>query len=128
MSFTRLGAADLAGRRVGIPEWAQTAGIYARAYLQHQSGVPLRDFHWVQAGVNQAGRIEKVMLSLPEGVRVEHIHHSVAEARALFGEDFVLMGIEPNRRSTLAACFPVLSRTGCHESRSADRGAFSTRA
>src|SRR6266705_5938502 len=36
-------AKDLAGRRVGIPEWAQTAGIYARAYLQHQCGVPLRD-------------------------------------------------------------------------------------
>src|SRR6266849_4391339 len=66
-------AKDLAGRRVGLPEWAQTAGIYARAYLQHQCGVPLRDIHWVQAGVNEAGRAEKVNLSLPKGIAIEGI-------------------------------------------------------
>ena len=51
---------DLAGRRIGIPEWAQTAGIYARAYLEHQCSVRLRDIQWVQAGVNEPGRKEKV--------------------------------------------------------------------
>jgi 4,5-dihydroxyphthalate decarboxylase len=61
---------ELAGRRVGIPEWSQTAGIYARAFLQHQCGVALRDIHWVQAGVNQPGRIEKVKLFLPGGVTI----------------------------------------------------------
>src|SRR5581483_7678634 len=34
-------ASDLAGKRVGVPEWAQTAGVYARGYLQHQCGVRL---------------------------------------------------------------------------------------
>jgi 4,5-dihydroxyphthalate decarboxylase len=67
------GPGDLAGRRVGIPEWAQTAGIYARAYLQHQCGVSLGDIHWVQAGLNEAGRKEKVNLSLPEGVAIESV-------------------------------------------------------
>jgi len=66
-------AKDLARRRVGIPEWAQSATIYARAYLQHQCGVPLRDVRWVQAGVNEPGREEKVRLSLPEGVAIERI-------------------------------------------------------
>ena len=33
--------ADLAGRRVGVPEWAQTAGVYARGLLMHEFGVDL---------------------------------------------------------------------------------------
>jgi len=61
---------DLEGKRVGIPEWAQTAGIYVRGLLQHEYGVDLRRIEWVQAGVRQPGRVEKVELKLPQGVRI----------------------------------------------------------
>jgi 4,5-dihydroxyphthalate decarboxylase len=61
---------DLEGRRVGIPEWAQTAGIYARGLLQHEYGVNLAAISWFQAGVHQPGRAEKVQLQLPAGIRV----------------------------------------------------------
>ncbi|MFQ6016968.1 MAG: hypothetical protein ACE5KF_02125 [Kiloniellaceae bacterium] len=61
--------AHLAGRKVGIPEWAQTAGIYVRGWLMHQIGLELQSIEWCQAGVNQPGRVEKVPLNLPEGVR-----------------------------------------------------------
>jgi 4,5-dihydroxyphthalate decarboxylase len=61
---------QLKGKRIGIPEWAQTAVIYSRGYLTHQAKVPLASVEWVQAGVNQAGRVEKVKPKLPEGVRV----------------------------------------------------------
>ncbi len=61
---------DLEGRKVGIPEWAQTAGIYVRGLLQHEYGVNLARIEWFQAGVHQPGRIEKVKLNLPEGVRI----------------------------------------------------------
>jgi len=61
---------QLKGKRIGIPEWAQTAVIYARGYLTHQAKVPLGSVEWVQAGVNQAGRVEKVRPKLPEGVRL----------------------------------------------------------
>ncbi|MPY72506.1 MAG: 4,5-dihydroxyphthalate decarboxylase, partial [Alphaproteobacteria bacterium] len=27
--------ADLKGRRIGVPEWGQTAGIYTRGWLEH---------------------------------------------------------------------------------------------
>jgi len=63
------GPEDLAGKKVGIPEWAQTASVYTRGYLMHQVGIPLRDIEWYQAGVNEAGRTEKVALKIPEGVR-----------------------------------------------------------
>lgn len=62
-------AAGLAGKRVGVPEWAQTAAVYTRGWLVHQVGVPLGEIDWVQAGVNQPGRAEKVAIALPEGVR-----------------------------------------------------------
>lgn len=55
---------DLEGKRIGIPEWAQTAGVYVRGMLQEVYGVDLSKIRWVQAGVNQVGRIEKVALDL----------------------------------------------------------------
>jgi 4,5-dihydroxyphthalate decarboxylase len=60
--------AALAGGRVGIPEWTQTATVYTRAVLQHEYGVPLESVHWVQAGTNEPGRIEGVGFQPPVGV------------------------------------------------------------
>src|SRR5579884_841811 len=37
---------DLEGKRVAIPEWAQTAGIYARGFLAESAGVDLANIHW----------------------------------------------------------------------------------
>ena len=61
---------DLEGKRVGVPEWAQTATIYVRGMLAHDYGVDLRSIAWTQAGVGEPGRIEKVKLQLPPGLRV----------------------------------------------------------
>ena len=61
---------DLAGRRVGLPEWAQTAAVYSRGFLVHQYGLDLSSVEWIQAGVNQAGRKEKVGLKLPPGIKL----------------------------------------------------------
>jgi 4,5-dihydroxyphthalate decarboxylase len=61
---------ELKGKRIGVPEWAQTAVIYARGYLVREAKVPLNSVEWVQAGLSEAGRVEKVKLKLPEGVRL----------------------------------------------------------
>ena len=63
--------ADLAGKTIGVPEWAQTAAVYSRGLLQHQYGVDLGSIRWVQAGVDQPGRLEKVKLKLPPGFKYE---------------------------------------------------------
>lgn len=62
---------DLEGKRVGLPEWAQTAGIYVRGMLAHEYGVDLAKIQWFQAGVREPGRVEKVELKLPAGVKIE---------------------------------------------------------
>lgn len=64
-------AKDLEGRTVAIPEWAQTAGIYARGMLAEYYGVDLTSIRWLQAGVNEPGRVEKVDLALPDSVRYQ---------------------------------------------------------
>jgi len=69
---------DLEGKRIGIPEWAQTAGIYGRGYLSDYLGLNLARMQWVQAGVNQPGRAEKVRLTLPAG-----IHYASAPDKSL---------------------------------------------
>jgi 4,5-dihydroxyphthalate decarboxylase len=64
---------DLRGKTIGSPEWAHTAAVYMRGWLADEQGVALQDVHWIQAGANQAGRIEKVELNLPHGVKLTRV-------------------------------------------------------
>jgi 4,5-dihydroxyphthalate decarboxylase len=90
---------DLEGRRVGIPEWAQTAGIYVRGLLQHEYGVELARIQWHQAGVHQPGRIEKVELRLPAGVRITPVpDKSLAQMLAAGELDAVISARDPGGR------------------------------
>jgi 4,5-dihydroxyphthalate decarboxylase len=61
---------DLAGKRIGIAEWGMTAVIYVRGWMTDKVGIPLSAVQWVQGGVNEAGRTEKVMPALPDGVKL----------------------------------------------------------
>lgn len=64
---------DLRGKRIGSPEWAHSAAVYMRGWMHNDCGVKLQDVHWYQAGANAPGRIEKVDLDLPEGVKLTRI-------------------------------------------------------
>ena len=89
-------AEQLRGRRIGVPEWAQTASVYSRALLQHRYGVPPDRVQWVQAGVDQPGRREKVDLALPPGVEVEVVGDRSLSQMLLAGElDAVLSAHTP---------------------------------
>jgi 4,5-dihydroxyphthalate decarboxylase len=87
---------DLEGRKVGIPEWAQTAGIYVRGLLAHEYGVDLARISWHQAGVHQPGRVEKVKLDLPQGVRITAVpDKSLAQMLASGELDAVISARDP---------------------------------
>ena len=64
---------DLRGKRIGSPEWAHSAAVYMRGWMHNDCGVKLHDVHWYQAGANAPGRIEKVDLALPEGVKLTRV-------------------------------------------------------
>jgi 4,5-dihydroxyphthalate decarboxylase len=91
--------ANLAGARIGVPEWAQTAAVYSRGYLQHEAGVPLASVQWTQAGVNQAGRKEKVGLSLPAGVSLTPRADASLNELLLAGELDVIFSARPPQDS-----------------------------
>jgi 4,5-dihydroxyphthalate decarboxylase len=87
---------DLEGKRVGIPEWAQTAGIYVRGMLQHEYGVDLARIDWRQAGVREAGRVEKVELRLPPGVKIQAMpQHTLAGLLAAGELDAAISARDP---------------------------------
>jgi len=62
---------DLAGKRIGVPEYTQTAGVTARGILADEYGVSPADIRWVNGGLEEPGRREKFTLALPPGVIVE---------------------------------------------------------
>ncbi|MFM1814583.1 MAG: hypothetical protein RLZ98_1278 [Pseudomonadota bacterium] len=64
---------DLAGKRIGVPEWAQTAAIYTRGWLSDDLGIPLGAVKWFQAGLNQPGRGEQVKFNLPDDVELRAV-------------------------------------------------------
>ncbi|MGA9201574.1 MAG: ABC transporter substrate-binding protein, partial [Pseudolabrys sp.] len=90
-------AKDLRGKRIGVPEWAHTAAVYMRGWLMHEGGVALSDIDWVQAGTNEAGRIEKVEVSLPKGVRLTSMPEKTLSGMIASGElDCVIIARPPN--------------------------------
>jgi 4,5-dihydroxyphthalate decarboxylase len=90
-------AKDLRGKRIGVPEWAHTAAVWMRGWLMHEGGVPLADIDWVQAGTNEAGRIEKVELSLPKGVKLTAMPDKTLSGMIASGElDAVIIARPPD--------------------------------
>jgi len=90
-------AKDLRGKRVGVPEWAHTAAVYTRGWLMHEGGVALSDIDWVQAGTNEAGRIEKVELTLPKGVKLTAMPDKTLSGMIASGEiDCVMIARPPD--------------------------------
>ena len=89
--------ADLRGKRVGSPEWAHTAAVYMRGWLGDECGVALGDVHWFQAGANEPGRIEKVELSLPQGVTLTRVaEKSLSEMLAAGEIDCAIIARPPD--------------------------------
>ena len=88
---------DLEGSRIGIPEWGQTASVYTRGYVQHDLGISLEKIEWLQAGVNEAGRAEKVAIELPQGVRCTPVADASLNDMLLDGRIDVALTARPPR-------------------------------
>ncbi|MGH7851811.1 MAG: hypothetical protein ACREP3_00090 [Candidatus Binatia bacterium] len=60
-------AKDLEGRRVGIMQWDNTAGVWARGALQHYYGVDLKRIHWLAVRVKKEGVAESIPIEKLDG-------------------------------------------------------------
>jgi 4,5-dihydroxyphthalate decarboxylase len=65
--------ADLKGKKVGVPEYQLTANVWARAILQDDHGVKPSDIHWLRGGLVEAGRLEKITITLPKDVKLDDV-------------------------------------------------------
>jgi 4,5-dihydroxyphthalate decarboxylase len=88
---------DLKGRKVGIPEWVQTALVWVRAYLMHQAGLALTDIDWYQAGVNVGGHVDEVKAVLPKGLRYTPVKEKSLTDLLLAGEIDAMICARPPR-------------------------------
>jgi 4,5-dihydroxyphthalate decarboxylase len=69
-------AKDLEGKRVGVQEYRQTAGVWVRGILQHEYGVDLKSLSWFEGGVNEPRPPDDTMDLRPlGGIRIELIPH-----------------------------------------------------
>jgi 4,5-dihydroxyphthalate decarboxylase len=64
---------DLAGRTVGLAEYQLTANVWIRGILAEHYGVPVPSVHYRTGGLHRPGRVEKLALQLPDGLRVTPI-------------------------------------------------------
>ncbi len=79
--------ADLKGKTIGVPEYQLTANVWARALLEDEFGVKPSDINWVRGGIEQAGRPEKIPVTLPADVRLAEIPaHKTLSAMLADGE------------------------------------------
>ena len=59
---------DLEGKRIGLPEYSQTAAVWIRGLLAHEYGVRLETVRWISGGINAPGRPD-ILVNRPEGMR-----------------------------------------------------------
>jgi len=64
---------DLAGKRIGVPEYQMTAPVWIRGILQDEYGVDPASPEYLTGGEEEPGRYEKLKLDLPEKFKVKPI-------------------------------------------------------
>lgn len=85
---------DLAGRRIGVPEYQMTAAVWARGLLQHEYGVLPSACRWYTGGLSSAGRKPMVALDLA-GVSIEHVPERTLSDMLAAGELDAIIAPQP---------------------------------
>jgi 4,5-dihydroxyphthalate decarboxylase len=92
------GPKGLEGRRVGLPEYQMTLGLWLRGILADEHGVDVKSIRWRTAGTNVAGRKERLPLELPPGFEVQPLAEGATlNAALLAGEIDAILSPTPPR-------------------------------
>jgi 4,5-dihydroxyphthalate decarboxylase len=78
---------DLEGKRVGIPQWDNTAGVWARGALQHYYKIDLTSINWLS--------VRSKMMSPVPGIQIESLPQS-SDLDSLLLEGALDAVIEPD--------------------------------
>jgi 4,5-dihydroxyphthalate decarboxylase len=89
---------DLAGRRVGVPEYQMTAALWMRGLLSDEYGVRARDVRWQTGALDGGVRRERLDLELPAGMEVRPIEEGrTLQDLLIDGEIDALLAPKPPR-------------------------------
>jgi 4,5-dihydroxyphthalate decarboxylase len=61
---------DLAGRRIGVIDWQQTAALWVRGLLADEHGVARDGVEWIAAGLHDSVADDRTRLDLPPTLRL----------------------------------------------------------
>ncbi len=111
----------LRGKRVGVPDFQQTAGIWVRGILGEEHGISSRDVEWFAGGLEQPGRANRVAQSLAPDIQMRTIGPEQTLAEMLktgeidaviapkppscFGKDASIVRLFPDYRAAEEAYF-----------------------
>ena len=65
--------ADLRGKRVGLPQYSSTAGVFIKGLVQHEYGVGPTEISWFMGGQDTPAPAPLVTLNLPADIHLEFI-------------------------------------------------------
>jgi 4,5-dihydroxyphthalate decarboxylase len=119
------GAADLARRRIGVPDYQQTAGLWVRGLLMDEYGVKPEQISWFVGGQEQPGREVRTKIELPERISVKPIAPDATLAQQLL--DGELDAIVSPRAPSCFASHPALIGRLFPDFRTAEETYFRTR-
>jgi 4,5-dihydroxyphthalate decarboxylase len=87
--------AALAGARIGVPEWTQTATVYARGLLAHEYGLDLKAIAWYQAGTNEPGRVEGISVTPAPGISLTAVPDRTLNDMLVAGDLHAVIAAHP---------------------------------
>lgn len=65
--------ADLRGKRIGLPQYSSTAGVFIKGLMQHEYGVSPHEMTWFMGGQDTPAPAPLVPLDLPDDIHLEFI-------------------------------------------------------
>ena len=83
---------DLEGKRVGVPEYSQTAAVWIRGLLQHEYGVNLETVRWFSGGVNAPDRPDALVIGPDQEVSITRVRERPLNDLLVAGEIDALIG------------------------------------
>jgi 4,5-dihydroxyphthalate decarboxylase len=90
---------QLAGKRIGVGEYQQTAALWLRAVLEHDFGVSQYDVEWYMERAVEQSHGGATGFTPPEGITLTRIPPQKSLATMLLGGELDAAFVRPNRRT-----------------------------
>lgn len=66
-------AADLKGKRIGVPDYTMTAAVWIRGFFQDDFHIRPTDVKWYCGGLDIPGRKQRISFNVPKDLHLEYI-------------------------------------------------------